>query len=98
MKKNKIVILGAGVSGLTAAYELARHNIKALVVEKDPKYVGGLAKTIKFKGCRFDIGVNFHSDHPERYFRKQKWYSYVSSAMVLETSFSCNAALLFEVE
>ena len=55
-KQFSVVIIGAGPAGLTAAYELARHNIKTLVVEKDPKYVGGLAKTIKFKGCRFDIG------------------------------------------
>ncbi len=50
-----IVILGAGPSGLAAAYELAQADKRAVVVEKEPR-VGGLAATIKFKGCGFDIG------------------------------------------
>ncbi|KKS04514.1 FAD-dependent oxidoreductase [Candidatus Curtissbacteria bacterium RIFCSPLOWO2_02_41_11] len=59
MKRKKtfpVVIIGAGPAGLTAAYELSAHNCKSLVVEKDSKYVGGLAKTMRFKGFRFDIG------------------------------------------
>ena len=51
-----VVIIGAGPAGLTAAYELLKHDIATTVLEKDPKYVGGLARTVEHKGYRFDIG------------------------------------------
>ena len=60
MKKNiltdsKVVIIGAGPAGLTAAYELIKRGVKPFVVDKDSK-VGGLARTEIYKGYRFDIG------------------------------------------
>jgi len=48
--------MGAGPAGLTAAYELLKHGVGVTVVEKDPKQVGGLARTAEYKGYRFDIG------------------------------------------
>jgi protoporphyrinogen oxidase len=51
-----VVIMGAGPAGLTAAYELMKHEIPITVIEKDPSYVGGLARTVEHKGYRFDIG------------------------------------------
>src|SRR3989304_7258972 len=54
--KFPVIIVGAGPAGLTAAYELTDHGFKAVVLEKDPKYVCGLARTINYKGFRFDIG------------------------------------------
>jgi protoporphyrinogen oxidase len=48
--------MGAGPAGLTAAYELLKHDVPVTVVEKDPKQVGGLARTVEHKGYRFDIG------------------------------------------
>ena len=48
--------MGAGPAGLTAAYELMKHDVPVTVVEKDPKQVGGLARTVEYKGYRFDIG------------------------------------------
>ena len=51
------VIMGAGPAGLTAAYELAvRHNVPVTVLEKDPRYVGGISRTVEHQGYRFDIG------------------------------------------
>jgi len=50
------VILGAGPAGLTAAYELVKHGQSATVVEADPTYVGGIARTVRYKEFRFDIG------------------------------------------
>jgi protoporphyrinogen oxidase len=49
------LIIGAGPAGLTAAYELAKHGVKPLVVEKGDK-VGGISRTETYKGYRFDIG------------------------------------------
>ncbi len=50
-----VVIIGGGPAGLTAAYELSKAGIKSTVVEKDG-VVGGLARTVNYKGYRFDIG------------------------------------------
>src|SRR5579883_1296200 len=38
--ENGVVIMGAGPAGLTAAYELTRHNVPVVVLEQDPRYVG----------------------------------------------------------
>jgi protoporphyrinogen oxidase len=51
-----VVIMGAGPAGLTAAYELFKHDVPVTILEKDPKQVGGLARTVEHKGYRFDIG------------------------------------------
>jgi protoporphyrinogen oxidase len=48
-------ILGAGPAGLSAAYILARRGKPAEVFEADGR-VGGIAKTVDFKGYRFDLG------------------------------------------
>src|SRR3989442_7397927 len=48
--------MGAGPAGLTAAYELLKRDVPVTVVEKDAKQVGGLARTVVYKGYRFDIG------------------------------------------
>lgn len=53
---DRVVIIGGGPAGLTAAYELVKHGYRPLVLEKDPQYVGGLARTVQYKGFRFDIG------------------------------------------
>jgi protoporphyrinogen oxidase len=55
-ERRRVVIMGAGPAGLTAAYELMKHGLPITVVEKDPKRVGGLARTAEYKGYRFDIG------------------------------------------
>src|ERR687893_3308589 len=51
----KVVIIGAGPAGLTAAYELARNQIPATVLEAED-HVGGISRTVERDGWRFDIG------------------------------------------
>jgi protoporphyrinogen oxidase len=50
-----VVIVGAGPAGLTAAYTLSKHNVRATVLEADDT-VGGLSRTVNYKGYLFDIG------------------------------------------
>ena len=64
MENYDVVIIGAGPAGLTAAYELTKHNKKVLVLEKKPN-VGGLAETKVFEKYRYDIG-------PHRFFTKNE--------------------------
>ena len=49
-------IIGAGPAGLTAAYVLSKHGVAVTVLEADPEYVGGIARTARYKGYHFDIG------------------------------------------
>jgi len=63
---NHVVVMGAGPAGLSAALELMRHGTPVTVVEKDPRQVGGIARTLEFMGCRFDVGPHrFFSKSPE---------------------------------
>ena len=50
-----VIIIGGGPAGLTAALELSKHNVPAMVLEAD-KQVGGIARTVNYKGYLFDIG------------------------------------------
>src|SRR5579863_4420461 len=52
----KAVVVGAGPAGLTAAYELAKHQASVVVLESDSQYVGGISRTVNYRGFRFDIG------------------------------------------
>ena len=49
------IIFGAGPAGLAGARKLAENNKSVIVFEKE-KQVGGISKTLKFKGCHFDLG------------------------------------------
>jgi len=54
--KPHVVVIGAGPAGLTAGYLLAKENVAVTVLEADPEYVGGIARTVSYKGYGFDIG------------------------------------------
>ena len=50
------VVVGAGPAGLTIARELVACGDDVVVLEADPHYVGGLSRTVRYQGHRFDIG------------------------------------------
>jgi protoporphyrinogen oxidase len=52
----QIVIIGAGPAGLTAAAELSENGSHVTLLERDTHYVGGIARTVHYRGYRFDIG------------------------------------------
>ena len=49
------VVIGAGPGGLAAAWELSGLGHDAVVLEQDA-IVGGIARTVNYRGYRFDIG------------------------------------------
>lgn len=55
MANASAVIIGAGPAGLTAAYELTKLGFRATLLEADHQ-VGGLSRTVQYRGYRFDIG------------------------------------------
>jgi len=56
MKQGTAVIIGAGPAGLTAAIELQRSSqIKPIVIEAS-QAIGGISRTVCYKGNRMDIG------------------------------------------
>jgi len=63
--KKRIVIVGAGPAGLTAAYELAKtKKYKVTIIEADNQ-VGGISKTVNHQGNLIDIGGHrFFSNSP----------------------------------
>jgi protoporphyrinogen oxidase len=62
---SQVFIVGAGPAGLTAAYLLTKAGHSATVIEKDSRYVGGISRTVNYKGFLFDIGGH-------RFFSKSK--------------------------
>jgi protoporphyrinogen oxidase len=60
------VIMGGGPAGLTAAHELQqRSDVRPIVFEADTQ-VGGISKTINYRGNRMDLGGH-------RFFSKSDW-------------------------
>ena len=55
MNDKKVLVIGAGPAGLTAAYQLSKAGVKSIVLEKDQE-VGGLSRTINHKNYYFDLG------------------------------------------
>ena len=52
---DRVVVVGAGPAGLTAAYLLAKKGVPVTVLEAED-VVGGISQTAEYKGYRFDIG------------------------------------------
>ena len=58
IQETQNIILGAGISGLGAAYALNKRNEKSLIIEKDKTYAG-LCGNFSINGFRFDRFVHF---------------------------------------
>ncbi|MEN8140737.1 MAG: NAD(P)/FAD-dependent oxidoreductase [Thermodesulfobacteriota bacterium] len=56
--KADIVIVGSGISGLTAAAILAKNGRQVVVVEKEPR-IGGALKRFKRSKIPFDVGFHY---------------------------------------
>lgn len=69
MNQKKAVIFGAGPAGLTAAYELIhRTSIQPIIYEMSSE-IGGIAKTVNYKGNRIDVGGHRFFSKSERVMR-----------------------------
>ena len=66
MDKPLVIIIGAGPAGLTAALELVRDGRMQPLVLEASHDVGGISRTVQYKGNRMDIGGH-------RFFSKSDW-------------------------
>jgi protoporphyrinogen oxidase len=66
MQKPLVIIIGAGPAGLTAALELVRDGRMQPLVLEASNDVGGISRTVEYKGNRMDIGGH-------RFFSKSDW-------------------------
>ena len=66
MDKPLVLIIGAGPAGLTAALQIVRDGrMRPLVLEASTE-IGGISRTVEYKGNRMDIGGH-------RFFSKSDW-------------------------
>ena len=61
----RVVVIGAGPAGLTAAFELEKADVHSTILEADD-IVGGISRSVERDGYRFDIGGHrFFTKVPE---------------------------------
>ena len=54
--KKKVIIIGAGPAGLSAAYELIKSDDFDVTILELEKFVGGISRTAYYNGNRMDVG------------------------------------------
>jgi len=57
--KAKVLILGAGLSGITAAKTLLENNITDFYVLEGQDYIGGRIHAVEFEGVTIETGANW---------------------------------------
>ena len=57
--KAKVLVLGAGLSGVTAAKTLIDNNITDFYVIEGREYIGGRIHDIQFEGLTIETGANW---------------------------------------
>lgn len=86
--KKKAIIIGAGPAGLTAAFELLmRTDVLPVILEKS-EYIGGISKTINYKGNRIDIGGHRFFSKSDRVM--EWWLKILPIAGAPDSSFMIN--------
>lgn len=55
MKKNDVVVVGSGISGLLTALALSREGKNVLILEKED-HIGGVCRSYEVDGYRLDTG------------------------------------------
>ena len=75
----RVVVVGAGMSGLVAAHRLHQAGLDVIVFEKNPD-VGGTWFENTYPGCRVDVSNHFYS---YSFAQREQWPHHFSTQQVL---------------
>ncbi|KAH8554008.1 hypothetical protein BGW37DRAFT_483150 [Umbelopsis sp. PMI_123] len=67
VRHSRVIILGAGASGIAAARQLQANNINDFVIIDALPFVGGRVQNVTFGGAQVELGANWiygHDDNP----------------------------------
>ena len=65
MATGQVAIIGGGIAGLSAAYELSKAGVPHILIERHPR-LGGVIETRSWEGCVLECGPDsFISQKPE---------------------------------
>jgi uncharacterized protein with NAD-binding domain and iron-sulfur cluster len=80
MSNKKVVILGGGVAGMSAAHELIERGFEVEVYEKNPVYPGGKARSVNVEGTENpNTGKSLPGEHGFRFF--PGFYRHITDTM-----------------
>jgi uncharacterized protein with NAD-binding domain and iron-sulfur cluster len=79
MDKKKVIILGGGVAGMSAAHELAERGFEVHVYEREPRYVGGKARSVDVPESGTETRNDLPGEHGFRFF--PGFYRHVTDTM-----------------
>ncbi len=76
----KVIIIGGGVAGMSAAHELVERGFKVEIFERNPRYVGGKARSVDAPGTnKIDPTLFLPGEHGFRFF--PGFYKHVTDTM-----------------
>jgi len=61
----RVIVIGGGISGLSAAYYLAKHGVASTLIEREAR-LGGIIATERAAGCVLEAG-------PDSYLAQKPW-------------------------
>jgi len=80
MEKSRVVVIGGGVAGMSAAHELAERGFEVEVFERNPEYVGGKARSVDVPGTNLQSPDKYlPGEHGFRFF--PGFYKHVTDTM-----------------
>ena len=76
----KVIVIGGGVAGMSAAHELVERGFQVEIYERNPKYVGGKARSVDVPGSNtLDPQLFLPGEHGFRFF--PGFYKHVTDTM-----------------
>lgn len=75
----KVIVIGGGVAGMSAAHELIERGFQVEVYDKNPFYVGGKVRSIAVPGTSTNGSNNLPGEHGFRFF--PGFYKHVTDTM-----------------
>jgi len=76
----KVIIIGGGVAGMSAAHELVERGFQVEIFERNPRYVGGKARSVDAPGTnKIDPKLFLPGEHGFRFF--PGFYRHVTDTM-----------------